>query len=71
MGPEGSLETKARRDRFGRSAVEPLNRAAVGGFRNLAFFRSSDQLDPLRDRLDFRLLLLDLAFPDDAFAAAR
>jgi hypothetical protein len=33
--------------------------------------RSDDALDPLRGCDDFRLLMMDLAFPADAFASAR
>jgi hypothetical protein len=31
-------------------------------------YRTEDALDPVRDRADFRLLMMDLAFPADAFA---
>jgi hypothetical protein len=37
-------------------------------YRNPDIFRSEDALDPLRGRDDFRLLMLDLAFPAEAFA---
>jgi len=56
-GTDKSPETKARTDRLGRSAVELLDKAAAGGFRNLDFFRSSNQLDPIRDREDFKALV--------------
>ncbi|MFI5459465.1 MAG: protein kinase [Isosphaerales bacterium] len=55
VGPEDSA-AKARRDRFGRSAVEILTKAVNAGFRDLAFLRSSNQLDPIRDREDFKAL---------------
>ena len=46
-----------------------LLREAVGmGYRNLDAFRTEDALDPFRDRPDFRLLMLDLVFPDTPFA---
>jgi hypothetical protein len=41
------------------------------GYCNAGAFRTEDALDPLRDREDFRLLLMDLAFPAEPFAAAR
>jgi hypothetical protein len=44
-----------------------LRRAAMG-WRDLARCRYEPALASLRGRDDFRLLLLDLAFPADAFA---
>ena len=41
------------------------------GYRSLDRYRTDDALDPLSDREDFKLLMVDLAIPDDAFAAAR
>ena len=38
------------------------------GERSPNTFRTEDALDPLRNRPDFRLLMLDLAFPADPFA---
>jgi hypothetical protein len=32
------------------------------------FYRTESPLDPLRNRPDFRLLMLDLAFPTQPFA---
>jgi tetratricopeptide (TPR) repeat protein len=54
---EGSPEKNARKERLGRAAVELLEKAVNGGFRNLEFFRSSNQLDPIRDRADFKSLV--------------
>ena len=34
-------------------------------------YRTETALDPLRDRDDFRLLIMDLAMPDDALARDR
>ncbi len=45
-----------------------LRRAIAIGFRNPDTFRNEPALEPLRDRDDFRLLLLDLSFPADPFA---
>ena len=70
-GAGDSPEVKARRDRFGRLAVEILKQVIEAGYRDVAFFRSSNQLDPIRNRPDFRLLLMDLAMPTEPFAAAR
>jgi serine/threonine-protein kinase len=49
-------------------AMASLRKAVAMGSRHLEWFRSEPGLDPLRDRADFRLLLLDLAFPADPFA---
>jgi len=56
-GRKDSPDAKAQKARFGRSAVELLEKATVGGFRNLELFRSSNQLDPIRDREDFKDLV--------------
>jgi serine/threonine-protein kinase len=46
-----------------------LLRQAVGmGYRNAAAFCTEDALDPLRGREDFRLMMMDLAMPDEPFA---
>ena len=45
-----------------------LRRAAAMGYRNLAQYRYEPALGPLRPRADFRLLILDLSFPAEAFA---
>jgi eukaryotic-like serine/threonine-protein kinase len=55
---------KAEADR----AMEALRKAVNGGYRDLAHMRTDADLDPLRDRDDFRLLLMDLALPDNPFA---
>ncbi len=44
-------------------------REAVGlGFRDLAVMRTDSDLDPLRSRPDFQLLLMDVAMPAEPFA---
>jgi hypothetical protein len=49
-------------------AVMALLHKAVGlGYRSPDAFRTEDALDPLRDRDDFKLLILDLAMPADPF----
>jgi hypothetical protein len=48
-----------------------LRRAVAMGYRSPDVFRTEDALDPLRDREDFRLLMMDLAMPAEPFAAAR
>jgi hypothetical protein len=44
-----------------------LRRAIDGGYREVGLIRVEPELDPLRSRDDFRVLLLDLAFPADPF----
>jgi hypothetical protein len=44
-----------------------LRRAVATGHRNLQLYRHEPAPGPLRDRDDFRLLTLDLAFPADLF----
>jgi hypothetical protein len=49
-------------------AIDDLRRAAAMGYRSPAAYRYEPALGPLRGRDDFRLLVLDLAFPADPFA---
>ena len=53
------------------AAMALLHQAVAKGHRNAAAFRTDDALDPLRGREDFRLLMMDLAFPTEPFAEAR
>jgi serine/threonine-protein kinase len=50
------------------AAMTSLYRAVGMGYRSTDIFRSEDALGPLRGRDDFRLLILDVAFPVEAFA---
>jgi serine/threonine-protein kinase len=59
-----AAEGQAEADR----AMEWLHRAVAAGYRNVALMRKDDGLDPLRSRLDFQLLMMDLEFPDAPFA---
>jgi hypothetical protein len=45
-----------------------LRQAVSMGYRNSDAYRTESALDPLRNRNDFRLLLMDLAFPTEPFA---
>ena len=62
-GPADSPDGKARRDRYGRMAVEILTKAFGGGFRDPAFYRSAKELEPIRGRDDFKALLRRLDPP--------
>ena len=50
------------------AAMGLLHKAVAMGYRDIASFRTEAALDPLRDRADFRLLMMDLVFPAEAFA---
>jgi hypothetical protein len=41
------------------------------GYADADAFRNASALDPLREREDFRLLMMELAFPADPFAPGR
>jgi hypothetical protein len=51
--------------------VDTLRRAVAAGYRDYAHMQTDADLDPLRSRRDFQLLMMDLAMPADPFAAAR
>ena len=53
------------------AAMTLLHKAVELGYFNPAAYRTEDALDPLRDRADFRLLILDLALPAEPFATPR
>ena len=52
-------------------AVEELRNAIKAGFRQLPPLKQDTCFDSLRGRLDFRLILMDLAMPSDPFAQGR
>jgi serine/threonine-protein kinase len=52
-------------------AVEWLGQSVAMGYRNANEIRIESALDPLRSRDDFRLVMMDLAMPDEPFGAAR
>ncbi len=54
----GSVEGKA--DEYALKAVELLTKATKSGFKDVARLKADKQLDPLRDRDDFKALLADL-----------
>jgi tetratricopeptide (TPR) repeat protein len=49
-------------------AMQTLREAIASGFRNRDHMAKDGDLDPLRSRPDFQLLMIDLAFPADPFA---
>jgi eukaryotic-like serine/threonine-protein kinase len=50
------------------AAMASLRRAVAMGSRRLDSYRTEDALNPLRGRDDFRLLMIDLAFPKQVCA---
>jgi hypothetical protein len=52
-------------------ALAALRRAVAAGYRDLAEMQADRDLDPLRGREDFKLLIMDLAMPAEAFATVR
>ena len=50
-----------RRERYGNRAVELLHRAWEGGFLDLDILQSGTDLDSIRDRSDFQLLMDEIA----------
>jgi eukaryotic-like serine/threonine-protein kinase len=64
-GPESSHgEEPALADR----AMDLLRRAAALGYRDPAAYQHDPGLSALRDRPDFKLLMMDLAMPAVPFA---
>jgi hypothetical protein len=51
-------------------AMKWLRQAVAVGYRNTTAYRTETALDPLRNRHDFRLLIMDMAFPTEPFASA-
>jgi eukaryotic-like serine/threonine-protein kinase len=49
-------------------AMAVLRQAVTMGYRNPDAYRTESALDPLRNRPDFRGLMMDLAFPSRPFA---
>jgi serine/threonine protein kinase/tetratricopeptide (TPR) repeat protein len=58
----------ALEERYAAHAVELLRQAAEKGYRDVAHLEKDADLDPIRGRPDFQLLIMDLAFPADPFA---
>jgi eukaryotic-like serine/threonine-protein kinase len=52
-------------------AMALLHQAVVMGYSNVDAYRNEDALDPLRDRDDFRLMMMDLAMPAEPFTPGR
>ena len=70
-GTAGSGVSAAEAASEADAAIALLKKAVAMGYRIADAVRTESALDPLRDRPDFRLLMMDLAMPADPFAAAR
>jgi eukaryotic-like serine/threonine-protein kinase len=70
-GRNGTGVSADERSSEADTAMAVLHKAFAMGFRSGDAFRNESALDSLRDRTDFRLLMMDLAMPADPFAAAR
>jgi tetratricopeptide (TPR) repeat protein len=58
------------RRRYGDEAMEALDQAIRQGYRDVAHMAKDKDLEALRSRSDFQLLMMDLAMPADPFARA-
>ena len=65
-GRAGSGVSAAEAAAEADAAMALLHKAVGMGYRDADAFRTEDALDPLRDRADFRLLMMDLALPGRA-----
>jgi len=63
----GSGMPASEADAESARALALLRRAAAAGYRDPATYRNETALDPLRNRPDFRLMMMDLAFPAQPF----
>ncbi len=64
----GLAGTPAVREAEAAEAMDLLRRAVATGYRSPSRYRNETALDPLRSRPDFRVLMMDLEFPDDPLA---
>ena len=67
-GRAGSGVSAAEGSEEATRAMGWLRRAVGVGYRNANEVRIESALDPLRSRDDFRLIMMDLAFPAEPFA---
>jgi hypothetical protein len=67
-GRAGSGVSAAEGSEEATRAMGWLRRAVGVGYRNANEVRIESALDPLRSRDDFRLIIMDLAFPAEPFA---
>jgi tetratricopeptide (TPR) repeat protein/tRNA A-37 threonylcarbamoyl transferase component Bud32 len=66
-GRPGSGRSAAHWTDQAERAMDLLRQAVTLGYRNPDLYRTESGLDPLRNRPDFRLLMMDVAFPTKPF----
>ena len=71
LASPGSGVSAAEGENHAALAMGLLRKAVGTGYRNASAFRIDSALVPLRDRPDFRLLVMDLVFPTEPFARLR
>jgi eukaryotic-like serine/threonine-protein kinase len=67
-GTPGSGFAADRANSEAGRAMDYLRRAVTGGFRMLPLMALDHDLDALRSRADFQILMMDVTFPGDPFA---
>ena len=67
-GRPGSGVSAAEGADQAEKAMAVLRQAVAMGYRNPDAYRTESALDPLRNRPDFRVLMMDLVFPAEPFA---
>jgi hypothetical protein len=65
--PGVQADTEALSDR----AMEALRKAVNAGYRDSSNLEKDADLNALRSRADFRLMIMELSMPDDAFTPSR
>jgi eukaryotic-like serine/threonine-protein kinase len=66
--PGSAPPTSAAREALADRAMEALQRSLAAGMTDFALIDRDHDLDPLRERPDFRALILDRGFPRDPFS---
>ena len=51
-------------------AIDCLRRAFAAGWKRLDYMRADTDLDPIRSRRDYQVLILDYGFPTNPFGPA-
>ncbi len=67
----GSGLTAADGEAEADQAILSLRQAVAAGWQRLAHMRSDTDLDPIRSRRDYQMLLLDVGFPANPFGQSR
>ena len=66
-GAAGSGKSNCEQSAEPQKAMTILHRAIAGGYRDRQLMQVEPGLDPLRARLDFQILMMDLAMPTESF----